>query len=185
MYLTPDRPIEIEEKLKGVNSNRSNSSPKTSSLVSLEEFLKSIQNENQRTLLEDIRESVLEISGDIHEKIFKSYTSYRTSINFCDLQPLINGDIAIQIPNNLIPEKGFDSFKIKKGKSWSSFKITNKDNLKESLLDYIENHTLNLRALLSFNFNLMSLRVFESVSDLITVVSKGILCLEDFLFIGE
>lgn len=131
LYITPDRPIEIDEKLKRVSTAKNNSVSNTPTSIFLEDFLKSIQSKTQRKLLEDIRESILEISGDIHEKIFKSYISYRSTINFCDLQPLKNGSVAVQIPNNLLSEVALGSLKLKKGKSWSSLQISNNKNLEE------------------------------------------------------
>lgn len=129
LYITADRPIEIEERLNKVCSVQKNITEKGKSTLSLQEFLQSIESQSQRILFEDIRECILEISGDIQEKIYKSYTSYRSTINFCDLQPLKNGKVALQIPNTLLPQKEIDSIPHNKRKVWSSFSISKTQDL--------------------------------------------------------
>lgn len=128
LYLTADRPVEVEERLTGKEIKKTVLLNEVSH-IGLEEFLGNIPSPERRKLFEDMREITLELSSDIEEKISKTSVSFRTSINLCIVSPLKGNEITVYFPNSFLNPQIIEAQGLKEGKSESTMKLTSTDDL--------------------------------------------------------
>ncbi|MCX6808006.1 MAG: hypothetical protein NTZ80_04415 [Patescibacteria group bacterium] len=122
VYITPDRPIDIEERLTG----KAIATPKSKmpeSILSLDEFLAQITDKDKRKLFEDAREAIMTISGNIQEKINRTGVSFRTSVLFADVYPINHKHIVVYFPNKLLSPEIIAKCQLKQGKSQTTIEI--------------------------------------------------------------
>lgn len=138
LYLSTDRPIDIEERLTGkFVPEKGSSAPQEQSVVTLEEFLSSIDDLERRQLFEDAREMILELSGDIEEKINRTGVSYRlNSLTLCSVYPVRSKEISIYVSNRFITSETQELLSAKQGKNETSFRLVSEQDL-ESLQELI------------------------------------------------
>jgi hypothetical protein len=131
LYLTTDKPLEVEERLTGKTiSTPSSQTPKSN--LTLDELMSGMP-ENTKGLFLAMRESVLNFSGDIQDKINSTGISYRVSSTlFCDSNRRKNGNgIVVYFPTTLLPQELLSREDLKEGKRWTSYNLENKSKLDE------------------------------------------------------
>ncbi len=130
LYITPDRPVDIEERLTGKAVTTSASSAPISAL-SFDEFLMSIASDETRTLFGTMRETVHALSSDVQEKVNPTGVSFRTSMLFCDTYPRKGGKVGVTVyfPNRLLTPEIVQKHGLKQGKNWATLVVEDKDQL--------------------------------------------------------
>lgn len=131
LYLSTDRPIDIEERLTGkFTPEKGAATSQEQTIITLEEFLGSITEPDRRQLFEDAREMILELSGDIEEKLNRTGASYRlNSLTLCSLYPVRSKDITIYVSNRFVTPEMESLLSAKQGKNETTFRLVNEDDL--------------------------------------------------------
>jgi len=129
LYITPDRPVEVEERLSPKMSDKTSNSNAPISALTLEEFLQSIDGDEKRKLFEDAREILLELSSEIQEKINRTGVTFRTTVNFCQIYPVTHKEISVYYPNSLLSPELIQKFEMKEGKNESVIKLRSEKDL--------------------------------------------------------
>ncbi len=136
LYITPDRPVDIEERLTGkaiITPTNAAVSPVSASAITFDELLQTITSEENRSLLAKMREQVVSISSDIQAKINRSGITFHTSVSFCEIIPRKSEKkgIMVWIPNRLLTPEMTAKFGLKQGKESSTYLLDRPEQLPE------------------------------------------------------
>lgn len=132
IYVTADRPIEVEERMKGKTLVPHKTPSSSLTVTDVDSFLESISVE-KRKLFQSIREQILALSSDVQEKVNKSGISFRTSILFCDTYPLNFKEIVVCFPKKLLTDEVITKYELEVGKRWVTLRITSEEGVKHCI----------------------------------------------------
>jgi predicted transport protein len=89
--------------------------------------------------INDLRDQVIAIDGNIKETYRKGWIQFKTSIRFCGINPYQKSfTLSVRIPKSEIKDPKIELRPVKGRKNWSKIKIYPHSNI-TSLIDIIKN----------------------------------------------